>query len=408
MNRSLGVALILLTAACSDQVAPEPTYVVVDGWTGEVVVHSASDLENAPYFEMVEQLRLGTLDGPPETQFFRIADADVAGDELFILDSGHDEVRVFDLGTGEYRRTISRRGEGPGELLGPIELNIHGDTLAISGTRRVSLFALDGTFLTSGPGSVGDASGRFGRPIQAGPNWYRSQAVRRAGPPPSGEIYRDTTILFATDALSGVSGPELLRYPGGERYLDESSGFGITPFFSPNPVVHGGADGNVYYTPADEYRVDIIDAATGREVRRVVSTMQLPPVTEEMVEGAIEADRKMLEGRTTAGGPPPPGFPESLEKRKDLPLPPARQLTNAIRVAADGRWALIRGDLDANPNELGDPGHWDVFGPEGELLGRFVTAPGANIRRFTGDYLISRETDDLDVQYLVVYRLELR
>ncbi len=402
--------ILAVITACADEAADESgeaVYTIDDGWSGELVVHSAEAVANAPEFAMVEQIRLGTFDGPPETQFFRIADADVSGDELFVLDSGHDEVRVFDIRTGEYLRTIGRRGEGPGELLNPSELNIHGDTIAVAGSQRISFFDLEGTFLTSAPGFIRDEAGMLGRPVQAGGNWYRTKAEARFEPPVTGELFRDTTVLVATDPLTGDTGSEILRYPSGEMYItDGPMGFPVQPYYGPDPVTHGGADGNLYYTPNDEYRIDVIDAATGRQIRRVVSTMRLPPVTDAMVQEAIRADEEMLERNLERGGEPPQGYVESIRKRKDLPIPEVRQLTNGIRTAADGRWAIIRGDLDPNPNALGDPARWDVYDRDGALLGHFVTEPGANIRQFTGDYVIARETDDMDVQYLAVYRLE--
>ncbi len=409
---ALPVALLattlLVVAGCGSEAPPEAAeYVVTDGWTGEVVIHSAADLENAPELRLVEHLRLGTLDGPAETQFFRIADVDVANGELWVLDSGHDEVRIFDFEDGAYLRTVGRRGEGPGEFMSPSQINIHGGVVAVGESRQVSFFDLEGTLLQVGPGFIQSDSGRYSQPIQAGPNWFRTRTVSQ--PPfeaPRDTPFRDTVVVHAVDPFSAAPGPEILRYPTGERIVTSGEFLGsFNPFMATGPVYQGGADGNFYYTPADEHRVDIVDAATGRQIRRVVNTMPRAPVTQAMFDEAVRREEEALS--TIPEGDP---FAEiakaSITIRRGLPLPEARRITNAIRVAADGRWAIIRGDLDPNPHELGDPARWDVYGPSGKILGWFMSEPGANIRRFTGDHVMVREEDDLGIQQLVVYRLE--
>jgi len=409
-NRTLAALLVLAGVGCGSEDSPAVAgaeYVVTDGWTGEVVVHTAADLENAPELQLVEHLRLGTLDGPEETQFFRIADVDVANGELWVLDSGHDEVRVFDFETSEYLRTVGRRGEGPGEFRSPTQINIHDGVVAVGESRQVSFFDLEGNLLEVGPGFIQSDSARYGQPIQAGPNWFRLRTI--SAPPFEAERdtpFRDTVAVHATDPLSSVPGPEIFRYPTGERILTSGEFLGsFNPFMSVGPVYQGGADGNFYYTPADEHRVDIIDAATGRHVRRIVNTMPRAPVTQAMFDEAVRREEEALSA-IPEGEPFLEVAKASIEVRKKLPLPEARRITNTLRVAADGHWAIIRGDLDPNPHELGDPGHWDVYRPNGEIMGWFVSEPGANIRRFTGTHFLVREEDELGIQQLVVYRLE--
>lgn len=401
-GRLLVLLVVGLATACDGEPAAESPE--RDDWSGPVVTHSPEALSGAQLLDMVEVLRLGSLDGPPETQFFRVTAADIAGDELFILDAGHSEVRVFDLESGEFLRKFGRAGDGPGEFRNPSTLEILGDTLVVAGLMRMSRFELDGTFHGAREAYLRTSTGPDRRLSHAGRTRFITESSRQ-GMPPEEVLYRDTTIVRAVDPRTAEAGEVIFRYPDRERLFDRQVGIFHTPMFSPFPVFSAGADGRLYYTPNDAYRIDVVDAATGEHVLRVESPLELPPVTRDMIDQEIADDEEALRDARERESPELQ-FYEAALRRKDLPVGERRTLTNGMRAAEDGRWALIRGDLDANPTELGDPGHWDVFGPDGAILGRFVTAPGANVRRFTGDYVITRETDDLGVQSVIVYRLE--
>jgi hypothetical protein len=67
---------------------------------------------------LVEDLRLGSLDGTGPTLFAQIAAIlpDDAGN-IYILDYPTQEIRVFNA-SGDHLRTIGGEGQGPGELRG--------------------------------------------------------------------------------------------------------------------------------------------------------------------------------------------------------------------------------------------------------------------------------------------------
>ena len=114
---------------------------------------------------------VGVLEGAPWEMFGNVAAVafDAEG-TLFILDDLVGHVVVIDS-AGEFVRTISRRGDGPGELGQPIALAVFGDgRIGVNDLAKPSLqlFSRDGEFLDAVPFSV--AEGMPGSPIYALPD----------------------------------------------------------------------------------------------------------------------------------------------------------------------------------------------------------------------------------------------
>jgi len=88
-----------------------------------------------------------------ENQFLRFpADIKISNDNLvYILDSGNHRIQVFDL-TGNFKRTIGRRGQGPGDLLSPSCFCLDNDNnliVADTSNRRIQAFNSKGKYLYS-------------------------------------------------------------------------------------------------------------------------------------------------------------------------------------------------------------------------------------------------------------------
>ncbi len=96
---------------------------------------------------------------------------DSSRNRLYVVDTGGIEsqqhgIHLFDLTTGEYLKTIGRRGDQPGEFNLPLQATVTPDgTLYVvdSGNFRVQAFHPDGSFkLTFG--TLGRYPGQFARP----------------------------------------------------------------------------------------------------------------------------------------------------------------------------------------------------------------------------------------------------
>jgi len=88
-----------------------------------------------------------------EQQFFRMPTNIKIGKNnfVYILDSGNNRIQVFDR-QGNYKRTIGRRGQGPGDLINPgsITIDNHNNLLvADSGNHRIQSFDSEGNCLYS-------------------------------------------------------------------------------------------------------------------------------------------------------------------------------------------------------------------------------------------------------------------
>ncbi|MDW7761740.1 MAG: 6-bladed beta-propeller [Acidobacteriota bacterium] len=142
-----GLAAVLSIAACSSQVHWKGT--VVEDGDVTVVKNPKEPLYITPILELREELSLGGPDAEGDYAFVQIRGVAVDNDgTIYVLDRRDAHIRVFDA-SGQYVRTIGRKGQGPGELDGPLSLSIiraKGELASLE-TRRMSFFKTDGTFL---------------------------------------------------------------------------------------------------------------------------------------------------------------------------------------------------------------------------------------------------------------------
>jgi hypothetical protein len=124
---------------------------VLVGCSGETADPDGVDVDSAPRLALVEELRIGSVDDP-EIGFSEPGSMAVDADgNAYIVEGRDRQIRVFDP-QGRLVRRIGRRGSGPGEFEGGLDLGIVGDTLWVidSESRRTVLFGLDGTVLATG------------------------------------------------------------------------------------------------------------------------------------------------------------------------------------------------------------------------------------------------------------------
>jgi len=119
---------------------------------GEVTVirNPKEPIYKTPILELKEDLSLGgpKAQGDYVLGQIRAFVVDDAG-TIYVLDSKNFNVKVFDQ-SGEFLRTIGRKGQGPGEFELPLMLSLvrtSGELAVHQVTRRMSFFKTDGTFL---------------------------------------------------------------------------------------------------------------------------------------------------------------------------------------------------------------------------------------------------------------------
>jgi len=101
---------------------------------------------------LVEELRIGAVDGPDHLMFGRVgAVATRSNGEILVLDQQANALRRFGA-DGSYLGTISRAGSGPGEYRGVAGLAVLADDRLVMhdfGNHRFNIYDADTTFLTT-------------------------------------------------------------------------------------------------------------------------------------------------------------------------------------------------------------------------------------------------------------------
>ncbi len=97
-----------------------------------------------------EELKIGEAEGLEEYMFQQIGSIAVDEDErIYISDWKESHIKVYNQ-SGEYLRTIGRRGQGPGEFqrITRIQILKQNELFVFDGnSRRLSFFSLDGRFI---------------------------------------------------------------------------------------------------------------------------------------------------------------------------------------------------------------------------------------------------------------------
>ncbi len=110
------------------------------------------DIDALSALVAVEDLRIGDAEDP-DRGFSRIGGVDVDRDgQLFVFEMMDQQIRVYDP-TGALVRAFGREGDGPGEFRRVDRFGVAGDTLWVSdsGLRRLTLFDRTGNVLSTAP-----------------------------------------------------------------------------------------------------------------------------------------------------------------------------------------------------------------------------------------------------------------
>ena len=179
--------------------------------------------------------------------------------KIYVTDTRHHNVKVFDLDTLKYLRTIGKRGKEDGEFNFPTELTVDAKGYVyVSDTQngRYQVFDNDGRFIRR-VGEFGDAPGMFGRP--------KGIAVDSEG------------HVYVADAAFNVI--EIFDDEG--RYLMAFSGYGV---YRGQTILPAGLaiDKNdfIYLSDSWNNRVEIFEYLGDKfKARENAGTESYPPVT---------------------------------------------------------------------------------------------------------------------------------
>ena len=407
-HRSTGLIVLMLTlliAACGE--APTPSIEAgstVRDSAGIQVVESAAPVwkdESGWRLGDTPLLDIGRLDGPDETQFFRvIAGARLSDGSLVLGSIGSHDLRRF-TADGEHLWTVGREGEGPGEFVGLMRLVASaGDTILTYDfrQRRFSRFSPDGTFLDArpleGPSEAGFAFVESLLPD--GTAVYTWRAFNRdEGPPSEGEIRRDTLSVQVL-AAAGDTVYELGLFPGDETVVLQSGevegGFSITissTAFGRSTQITGG-DSGIWVGDSERFEIRrySLDGQLQALVRRssdpvVVDDALVERAMAEELEDADDDQRRQIRRRWESS-----------------PLPPTLPAFEALHVDRTGNLWVQAFEVPGAPERT-----WSVFNADGAWLGDVVFPDRFRPLEIGDDYVLGRFGDDLDVEHVQIWEL---
>ena len=348
--------------------APVRAFPAQDAWKGSVtneggvivVSNPKQPIHSRPVLELREDLRIG---GPPsgaEPVFNKVRGL-VVDDEggVYVLDWGDSLVKAFDA-SGRCLRTISRPGQGPGELDRPFSISFNRtarELAVLQVSRRISYFRTDGTFLRQTP--LRGVLALLGRVDSRGNIFVEEAVLDRENPRTETKKLDPSAEPVATFGAS------------------PSSRLGRTNPTRPIAWWTLDAGDNLVYGYPESYEIRIFSAADNHEVRRI--TRDYDPV---------EVTRREKE-RWREASPP----------ETELELSDHHSAYRSFFLSDEGH-IFVQTWEDAGD---GRAVH-DIFDPEGRFIGRIPLRPsGVEIRR--GKYYAIEEDDE---GYQVVKRYAVK
>jgi hypothetical protein len=398
-------AAALPLAACGDTVPAEERSSSRDSAGILIVENAAPGWKEGHEWHLADEpfLHIGGLDGPAETQFFQVSGGTRLSDGSFVLGSfGSHDLRRF-TADGEHLWTVGREGEGPGEFTGLTEVAAGpGDTVLTYDfrQRRLSRFAPDGSFLDArtleGAGENGFAFVEVLLPDGRAVYTWRVFGGGADGPPPEGEIRRDTISIHVSGA-PGDTVREIGRFPGPEMVVLQAGttdgSFNITisssAFARSTEVAAGDTELWIGDTDLFEIRRYGFDGRLEAMARRTFDPVVVDDalidraMAEELERADDDNERRMIRRRW-----------------EDIPVPATLPAYETMGVDRIGNLWAQSFEVPGAPERI-----WSVFTPEGTWLGDVEFPDRFRPLEIGDDYVLGRFGDELDVEHIQLWEL---
>ena len=364
--------------------------------SGRVHVTNIASVNASPTWTLVEELRVGSLDGTgPDAFAYLKGLVALDGGGFAVLDSQIQELRVFGP-DGVHMATHGRRGQGPGEfadanglMLGP------NGRIWVPDARngRMSVFDPVDGFIESFPFADGNYGWMWNGAMVDGSRIHRPWS---GGNREQIRVYDLTMTLVDTIPLPSNQ-PEDEEYDPqsqpGAFYQELDGGFmmyGI-PFFA-SEIRHIDSRGGVWSTRDGDPAYRLSRWEPGGDTTLVVETRRpAVPVQEAERDSVIAALRQMLADR---------GVSSQWDWSR---IPNVKPAVEAIFQSAEG-------NLWVRTPSAGGGVLFDVYSEDGSHLGTASLGPGISFSDqvgpvVRGDLAWLVVTDEFDVQYIVRARI---
>lgn len=393
------------TAACGDATSGRPAAEVLDSAGVRIVVNPVPNPGSDPAWAVFDDpwVDIGTLDGAPEYQLYRVGgDPNFEGGAvrlddgtLVVGNGGTSELRFFDA-EGRFLHSSGGKGGGPGEfqalrLLG----RFGGDSLLVYDMRqqRASVFDSSGTFARTY--RVGEAAGlRFPFPqavLADGSMLVRQGLVIGPGDAKTGTV-RTPAQVFLVDR-DGAVRDTLGQYDGNEAYMiADARMVSIRTVTFGRGIVDAASTDRVVVGTNDAWSLDVFDER-GRLLQVVRQQGDPVPTTDDDFTRFNAAELAKIDDENFRK--------QSRQMFDEMPRPETFPAYRSVRFDEAGRlW------VESYPRPGEEHGEWRVFDADGSFLARVVVPAGLDVQAIGRDWILGVVKDDLDVEHLRVYRLD--
>lgn len=391
------LALSWLSLACTGESGATDTWAgTVDTLPdGRLLVRSEAPVwtdATRPVF--AEERRIGSMMGEGPEAFGEVRDLliDEEG-RIYVLESQAQEIRVFGP-DGAWERTIGRAGEGPGELKNAAAMGWGPDgvlRVVDYGNGRLSEFRRDGSLL-AGHRQAG------GFVIYPWPGVFETDGGLVNVTPTMRDGEFQAVLVRHSPALEPTDSLAIPRYEGDSEHFELASegGGGIRASIPFGAGLSWDLDPRGYFWVAPntaEYEVSQVSFA-GDTLLTIRRPSEPHPVTAAEVDSAVAT----MKWFTDQGG--------RIDRSR---FPSDKPAITQVFAPGDGRVYVVPVTDEFGSGYLTTSGVLDVFDASGRYLGRLELPEGMRTSNpeplFSGDQVVAVVRDELDVPYVVRYRL---
>lgn len=406
---AVAVFAVGTAAGCGDSKASRTVEVAVRDSAGIRIVESPVDLE-LPLIDLRTRpplVRIGALDGDEGEVLYRVTGAFPLSDgRLVVGNAGSHEIRFYDE-SGTLESSVGREGDGPGEFRGLTWVGPAGaDSIAAfdDDGRDVTVFDADGVLARTlrfadlrDPGSDEEFAGRW--PVMEGRLDGGSFVVGTWPTIMTGSTYEgasDDSAQYYFIGEDGASDRAPVTVPASENWVETTE---TTASVMPIPLgrrTDAAVGADILWigmTDSNDIRGYGEDGALRVIIRRDVTAQPVTPADIERYK-----DERMEEA---ADSPDWLNFlRESLER---IPFASHHPLFSSIAATEQGGIWVEEYSADSDSDES----TWTVYDPDGRPIGSARLPPGAHILHVTDESLVLRREDELSVEYVEIYGLDV-
>jgi len=356
---------------------------------------------------LVEEVRIGMLEGPDEYMFGAVSYVTVRPSDgaIFVFDEQVPILRRYDT-SGEFVRNIGRDGEGPGEYRDILGMETLRDgRLAVWDIRnaRITVYDTSGAYATS----LRIGSGLFGAEVfdaDDSGNYYVARVDMSHGRPEPGGALPILMIKLSPsgDSLDAIPRPE----KDGPQSFVLATAEGYRGPFTEERVHALTRWGTWVMGRNTTYALDL---NTPNGVRRIVRHVE-PTAVARGERAQWEAWSDYFQRGARDRGRPVPDFP-SVPNRKpffrSLWVDADNRIWVGRYVEAVKRESKSSEASDTPPYEWREPPTYDVIASDGRFLGTVVLPKNTAPVYATGRLIWGVATGEMREGYVVRYRIQV-